>query len=119
MTIDDKVRDEKLQHGINRKTAKISVFSSGKIKSNEYPADEEILSFNQRQIIEQAKFTYFPSGKTFEKEIQTIKKEGEPIEKQSQKNVFRHRSKIDCSFVFKRFSRRSYIWTEQNFRHGK
>ena len=57
MTIDDKIRDEKPQYDINRKTAKISVFSSGKIESNEYLADEEILSSNQRQIIEQAKFT--------------------------------------------------------------
>ena len=31
MTIDDKIRDEKIQHGINREAAKISAFSSGKI----------------------------------------------------------------------------------------
>ena len=122
MTIDDKIRDEKPQYDINRKTAKISVFSSGKIESNEYLADEEILSSNQRQIIEQAKFTYSPLGKAFEKEIKKKKKEGETNKtnrKQSQKNVFRHRSKIDCSFVSKRFSKRTYIWTEQNCRHGK
>ena len=30
MTIDDKIRDEKLQHNINRKATKISALSSGK-----------------------------------------------------------------------------------------
>ena len=31
MVIDDKIKDEKLQHGINREAAKISASSSGKI----------------------------------------------------------------------------------------
>ena len=31
MTIDDEIRDEKLQYGINRKAARISAWSSGKI----------------------------------------------------------------------------------------
>ena len=31
MTIDDKIRDEKVQYDINREEAKISVLSSGKI----------------------------------------------------------------------------------------
>ena len=31
MTIDDKTKDEKLQHNINREAAKISIWSSGKI----------------------------------------------------------------------------------------
>ena len=31
MTIDDKIRDEKLQYGINREAVKIPVLSSGKI----------------------------------------------------------------------------------------
>ena len=31
MTIDDKIRDEKLQYDINREAAKISALSSGKI----------------------------------------------------------------------------------------
>ena len=32
---------------------------------------------NQRQIIEQAKFTYSPLGKAFEKQTKTIKDQGE------------------------------------------
>ena len=31
MTIDDQIRDKKLQYDINRKAAKLSVLSSGKI----------------------------------------------------------------------------------------
>ena len=55
MTINDKIRDEKLQRNINREAAKISALSSGKIDKYEYLTSEEILPSNQRQIIEQAK----------------------------------------------------------------
>ena len=58
MTIDDKIRDEKLQCNIDRETAKISALSSGKIDKHEYLTGEEIFPSNRRQIIEQAKFTY-------------------------------------------------------------
>ena len=40
MTIDDQVRDEKLQYDINREAAKISVLSSGKINKYEYLTSE-------------------------------------------------------------------------------
>ena len=56
MTIDDKIRDEKLQYDINREAAKISALSSGKIDKYEYLTGEKILPYNKRQIIEQAKF---------------------------------------------------------------
>ena len=51
MTIDDKIRDEKLQYDINREAVKISTLSSRKIDKSEYLTGEEILSFHQRQII--------------------------------------------------------------------
>ena len=63
MTIEDQIKDEKLQYDINQEAAKISVLSSGKVDKYEYHTGEEILSSNQRQIIEQAKFTYSPLGK--------------------------------------------------------
>ena len=72
MTINDKIRDEKLQYGINREGAKISALSSGKTHKDEYLTGEDILPFNQQQIIEQARFTYTPLGKAFEKQIKTI-----------------------------------------------
>ena len=58
MTLEDQIRDEKLQYDINREAAKISALSSGKTDKNEYLTGEEILPSNQQQIIEQAKFTY-------------------------------------------------------------
>ena len=59
MKIDDQIRDEKLQYDINREAAKISALSSNKIGKYEYLTDEEILPYDKKQIIEQAKFTYF------------------------------------------------------------
>ena len=76
MTIDDQIRDEKLQYDNNRETAKISALSSGKIDKYEYLTDDEILPFNQKQIIEQTKFTYSPLGKAFEKQTKTIEDQG-------------------------------------------
>ena len=55
MTIEDWTRDEKLQYDINRKAAKISALSSGKIDKYEYITSEEILPSNQQQVIEQDK----------------------------------------------------------------
>ena len=72
MIIDNQIRDEKLQYDINRKAAKISALSSGKIHKYEYLTGEDILPSNQQQIIEQAKFTYSPLGKAFEKQIKII-----------------------------------------------
>ena len=72
MTIYDQIRDEKLQYDINREAAKISASSSGKIHEYEYLTGQDILPYNQQQIIEQAKFTYSALGKAFEKQIKTI-----------------------------------------------
>ena len=72
MTINDQIRDQKLQYDINRKTAEISAFSSGKIDKYEYLTGKKILPSNQQQIIEQTKFTYSPLGKAFEKQIKAI-----------------------------------------------
>ena len=73
MTIDDKIRDEKLQYEINREAANISALSSGKIDKYEYLTGQEILPSDQSRIIEQAKFTYFPLGKAFEKQTKKLK----------------------------------------------
>ena len=76
MITDDQIRDEKLQYDINGEAAKILALSSNKIGQCEYLTGEEILPSNQKQIIEQAKFTYFPLGKVFEKQIKTIADQG-------------------------------------------
>ena len=71
MTIDDQIRDEKLRYNINREAVKISAISSKKFDKYEYLTGEEILPSNQKQIIEQAEFTYSPLGKASEKQIKT------------------------------------------------
>ena len=76
MTIEDQIKDEKLQYDINREVAKISALLSGKIDKYEYLPGEEILPSNQQQIIQQAKFPYSPLGKAFEKQIKTIEDQG-------------------------------------------
>ena len=76
MTINDKIRDKKLQYDINREIGKISALSSEKIDKYEYLSDEEILTPDQRRVIEQAKFAYSPLGKAFEKETKTIEEQG-------------------------------------------
>ena len=55
MTIDETIRDEKLQYDINREAAEISALSSGTIDNYEYLTGEEILTSNRRLIIEKAK----------------------------------------------------------------
>ena len=76
MTIDDKIRDQKLQYDVNREAAKILALSSDKIHKYEYLTGENILPSSNQQIIEQARFTYSPLGKAFEKQIETIKDQG-------------------------------------------
>ena len=77
MAINNQIRNEKLQYDLNKEAAKIIAWSSGKIHKYEYLTGEDILLSNQQQIIEQAKFTYSPLGKAFEKQIKTIEDQGE------------------------------------------
>ena len=77
MTINDQIRDEKLHYDINREAVKISALPSGKIHKYEYITGEDMLPSNQQQIIEQAKFTYSPLGKAFEKQTKTIEDQGQ------------------------------------------
>ena len=78
----------KKYNDINRKAAKISALSSGKTRKYEYLTGEDISPSNQQQIIEHAKFTYSPLGKTFEK-LKTIedqsKKQVDALENLKQK----------------------------------
>ena len=76
MTINDKVKDEKLQYNINREAAKISALSSGKLHKYEYLTGEDILPSTQQQVIEETKFTYSPLGKAFDRQIKTIEDQG-------------------------------------------
>ena len=48
MTINDQIRDEKLQYDINREATEISALSSGKIHKFEYLTGDEILPSDQQ-----------------------------------------------------------------------
>ena len=54
MTVYDKIKDEKLQHDINREAANISALSFSKIDKYENLTGEEILPSDQRRVIEQS-----------------------------------------------------------------
>ena len=92
MTINDQIRDEKLQYDINREAAKISALSSGKIHKYGYLTGEDILPSNQQQIIEHAKFTYSPLEKSFQKQLKTTGYQG-------QKQVEGLKTKVDLIIV--------------------
>ena len=66
-----------LKYDIIKAAAKISALSSRKIDIYEYLTGEEILRFNQRQMIELAKFAYSALGKAFEKQTKTTEHQGE------------------------------------------
>ena len=69
MTIEDQIKDEKLQYDINREAAKISALSSGKIDKYEY-----------------LKFAYSRLEKALEKQIKTIEDQGKKQVKAIQDN---------------------------------
>ena len=47
MSIDDQIKDKKLQYNINREPAKISALSTAEIHKYEYLTGEDILPSNQ------------------------------------------------------------------------
>ena len=57
MTIDDQIKDEKIQYVINTEATKLSTLSSGKINEYEYLTVEEILPSEESRTIDQVKFT--------------------------------------------------------------
>ena len=72
---------------INREGVKISALSSGKIDKYENLTGKEISLSNQKQIIEQARFTYSPLGKTLEKQRLKIKQKIKAIKSRGKKLV--------------------------------
>ena len=76
MTIDEKIGDGKLQYVSNREAAKIFTLPLGKIDEYEYHTDEEILPFDQSQMIESAKFISPHLRKVFEKQAKTSEDPG-------------------------------------------
>ena len=73
--LDDKIKSNKAQHDLDREAAKISALSSGELEKYEYLAGKDL--GYKPEVIQKAKFKYFPLGKVFNKGIDEIdKKEG-------------------------------------------
>ena len=70
MTINDKVRDEKLQYDDSKEAIELSALSSGKIDKYEYLTGEEKLPSDSSEKI---KFTYSSLGKALENQAKVIK----------------------------------------------
>ena len=78
MIFHDHIGDEKVQYDINREEAKTSALLSGKIYKYKYLVGEEILSSDQRKVIEQAQFTYSPLRKLEENKQKQLKIKRKP-----------------------------------------
>ena len=73
--LDDKIKANKAQYDLDRETAKISALSSGELERQDYLTDEEL--GYKPDVIQKAKFEFFPPGKVFNKGLDKIdKKEG-------------------------------------------
>ena len=107
MAVDSKIGDEKLQYDIDREAAKISALSSGKIDKCKYLTGQKVLCSNQRQVIEQAKFTNSPLGKAFKKQTRIIVEQGreqnEAIEVHG-KQLLKSSSEKESLLLFEIFS---------------
>ena len=68
MTVAGQMRDEKLQYDINNGVEKILSLLSDKSNKHEHLTGKEILSSNQKQIIEQDEFSYSLMEKDFKKQ---------------------------------------------------
>ena len=68
MTINDQIRDEKLQYAIDREAAEISALSSGKTYKFKYLTGEDLLPSNKQQIIEKADLLILLSEKLLKNE---------------------------------------------------
>ena len=63
--LDDKIEVNKAQYDLDREAAKISAFSSSDLEKYEYLTGEDL--DYKPDVIQIAKFEYFPLGKLFNK----------------------------------------------------
>ena len=61
----DKIKANQAQYDLDKESAKIFVLSSEELDQYEYLTGEDLVYISR--IIEQAKFEYFPLGKSFNK----------------------------------------------------
>ena len=73
MTTEVRIKAEKVQYDINRKVAKLSALSPGKVNKYECLVVDETSAIDQSRIIESARVTYSSLGKLFEKQKKQLK----------------------------------------------
>ena len=76
MAIDNKIREENYSAILTEKQQNYQHYHQIKNWWYEYFSGEEVLSLDQGRMIKQAKFTYSPLGKAFEKQIRTMEDQG-------------------------------------------
>ena len=73
--LDDKIKANKAQYDLDREAAKISALSSGELEKYKYLTGENL--GYKPDVIQKAKFEYYPLGKVFNKGLdESDKKEG-------------------------------------------
>lgn len=73
ITVDERIRDEKLRCDIiNREASKLSALLLGKTNKYEYVRAEKTLPLDQSRIIEKAKFIYPPVEKACKKQSKVV-----------------------------------------------
>ena len=77
ITLDYRIRNEKVQYNLDRESAKIYASSSGESDKQKYLKGEKTLPPDQSGIIEQAKITNVIFGKELEKQSKMIEKKQE------------------------------------------
>ena len=75
--LDDKIKEERVTHDLGQESAKISALKSGNIDKYEYLTGQEVIPTGKEADLAHAKFEYSPLGKAFEKQVKTIKEQGE------------------------------------------
>ena len=63
--LNDKIKANNAQHDLDRKSTKISALSSGELEKYDYLTGEDL--GYKPDVIQKAKFEYFPLGKVFNK----------------------------------------------------
>ena len=70
--LDNKIRSNKAQYDLDRQNAKISALSSGELDKYEYLTGEDL--GYKPDVVQKAKFEYYPLGQVFNKGLDTSEK---------------------------------------------
>ena len=72
--LDDTIKTNKAQYDLDRQAAKISALSSGELEKYEYLTVENL--GYQPDVVQKAKFEYYPLGQVFNKGLNVNEKKG-------------------------------------------